>query len=133
MAVQDLALMTDGAPQVMGLPVDLHEDLVQVPLPSRELSPVARSADPNLTGKHRPETVAPRPHAFVTAVYPTLTKEVFDIPQRERTPNVHHDRKLIDLERRFEIAQWISRHAGMLRDLSYPLNCPVPLTMPDRL
>lgn len=125
--------MIDCAPQVTGLPVDLHKDLIQVPLPLRDLAHVARSADTDLTGEHWPETVHPKPHAFMTDVDSTLMEEVFDIPKRERKTNVHHDRELDNLGRRFEVPEWIAGHLVKLAKTAERLNRPVPLTTPTCL
>jgi len=122
--------MVDGSPEVMRLSVVLHEHLVQVPLPLRDLAQVAGAANADLAGKHRTEPIDPEPHALMADVNSTLMKEVFYIAQRKRKSDVHHDRKLDDLGRRFEIAKWISGHEAILAASPYPLNRPVLLTMP---
>lgn len=38
-------------------------------------------------------------------VYLALMQKVFHTPQREREPDVHHNRQLDDLTRRFEVTK----------------------------
>ena len=63
----------------MGLAVDLHEHLVEMPLPLRDLAHVARSAGTDLAGEDRAEAMAPQPHALKANADAALTQEVFDI------------------------------------------------------
>jgi len=116
----------------MGLAVDLHEHLVEMPLPLSDLAHVAGAAEADLAGEHRAKPIHPKPHALMANIDTPFVERIFDIPQRKRKADVHHDRELDDLMRRLEIAERISRHAAMLRDLSYPFNRPLPLTMPVR-
>ena len=51
----------------------------------------AISAD--LGGEHRAKSIPPEPDCFVTDIDPTLVQQVFDIPERERKPNVEHHRQ----------------------------------------
>lgn len=89
--------MINGPPQVMSLAVDLHKDLVQVPLLLWNLPHVTRAANTDLSGKHRPEAINPVPHTLVADVDAALMKQVLDIAKRERKPDIHHDRELDDL------------------------------------
>jgi hypothetical protein len=45
------------------------------------------------------ETVAPVPHGLVAEANPALEKQVLDVPQRQRKPNLHHDHKADHLGR----------------------------------
>ena len=46
----------------------------------------------------------------MTDIDPALMKQVFDIPERQRKPNVHHHSKLDNFWRRFEIAKRVLGH-----------------------
>ena len=106
--------MVDRPPEIMRFSVDLHEHLIQVPLPLGDLTQVVGSADADLSGKYWPETIYPSPNAFVTDIHAALMEQIFDIPKRERKADIHHHRELDDLGRCFEVAEQISRHAAML-------------------
>ena len=123
--------MVDSSPEIAGLAIDLHKDLIEVPPPLRDLAHVASSSHPDLAGEHRPETVHPCPNALVANVDAALVEKVFDVAKRQWKSDVHRHRNLDDLGRRFEIAEWISRHETILAAPPYPLNRPVLLTMPS--
>ena len=89
--------MIDSAPQIVGLAIDLHKHLIEVPSP---LTKAAHSVDPlalDVGRKDRTKSVPPEPHCLVTNVDPALEQQVFDVPQRERKTNVHHHHKPNDL------------------------------------
>ena len=54
--LENLTLVIDSAPQIMGFAVDLHEDFVQVPAPVR-IGPLMNAAFPYLRVEHRTEPV----------------------------------------------------------------------------
>ena len=62
---------------------------------------------------------------------PALMEKVFDIPKRQRKPDIHHHRKLDDLGRRLEVAERIAGHHVTLAFLRYRLNRPALLTIPS--
>lgn len=124
--------MIDCTPEIMRLASDLHEDLVEVPLPLRDLAHVACPPHPDLAGKHRPKPIYPSSNTLMADVNSTLVKEVFDVAKGQRKTNVHHDRELDNLGRRFEVAEWIAGHEAKLARLPSSLNRPVLLTMPHR-
>ena len=124
--------MIDGAPQVMRLAINLHKDLIEVPLPLVDLAYIACPADADLSSEHRPKTINPEPYALMANVDAAFMQQIFHIPQRQRKANVHHHCELNDLGRCFEISKRISGHPVKLADLTYPLNHPVALTMPRR-
>ena len=79
-AFQNFTLVIDGAPEVVPLAVDLHENLVEM------TPPVARSQplDPallDLICEHRAEPMLPKPHRLVADVDTTLVEQILDIPQ----------------------------------------------------
>ncbi len=116
--------MIDGSPEIVGLSVDLHEHLVQVPLPLGDMTHVAGAADADLAGEHRPEPINPQPHALMADIDPALMEKVFDIPKRERKTNVHHHRKLDDFGRCLKVAERVLGHPVMLPGSPDRLNQP---------
>ena len=72
--------MVHGAPKVVPLKVDLHENLVEVPLP------VARSHpfDPAfsyLVGEHRAEPVPPKSNSFVADLDAPFMQKILNVSQ----------------------------------------------------
>jgi hypothetical protein len=86
--LQDFAFMVDGTPQIVGLPTDLHENLVQVPV--RRLSHSSRPALADLVREMSTEPIYPMPNRFVADIEPSLVEEVFHIAQRKRKSDIHH-------------------------------------------
>ena len=89
----------------MGLSVDLHEDLVQTPPPLGDLPHLARATNADLASKDRTEPVYPEPYALMADVDPALVKKILDVSKRQRKADVHHNRELDNLRRRFEVAE----------------------------
>jgi hypothetical protein len=52
---------------------------------------------PDLGGEDRPEPVPPKPDRLMGNVDAALVQQVFDVPERERLPDMHHDREADDL------------------------------------
>lgn len=73
--------MIDCTPQVMRLSVYLHKDLIEVPLPLRDLTHIAGPADADLAGKHRAETINPEPHALMADIDSAFVQQILDIAQ----------------------------------------------------
>jgi hypothetical protein len=78
---EHLVLVIDRLPEIVHLAVDLHTDLVEVPLPLTEASHAAYLLPADIAGKERSEPVSPLEHGLVTNVYAALERQVFDIPQ----------------------------------------------------
>lgn len=91
MALDDLAFVIERAPAVIGLGVDLHEHLIQVPAPVSKTPPEADTALAHLAGKHRPEPVPPEPDGFMAQIDAALELQILDVPQAQREADVHHD------------------------------------------
>ncbi len=72
--------MIDGAPQVMHLPVDPYENLVQVPLPVR-IRLVMNPPLSYLSSEHRTESIPPEPYRLVADIDAAFMQQVFDLPQ----------------------------------------------------
>jgi len=73
--------MIDGAPEIVLDSIDLHEDLIQVPLPLRMLSHVGGSLRSDLASEHRTKPVHPSPNALMADIDPSLMEQVFNITQ----------------------------------------------------
>ena len=73
--------------------VDLHKNLVQMPLPIRVCPQFLNPFSPDPCGEYRAEPVPAETHGFVADVDPALVQKVFDIPKRKREPDIQHHRK----------------------------------------
>lgn len=91
MALDDLAFVIDRAPAVMGLAVDLHEHLIQVPAPVSKTPHVADTALAHLACEHRPEPIPPQPYGLVAQIDAALEQQILNVPQAQREADVHHD------------------------------------------
>ena len=76
---QDFAFMIHRSPEVMSFASNLHEDLVQVPLPLR--APAHRFGPPlpDLVSEVCAEPIDPSADTFVANIDPALVKQVLDI------------------------------------------------------
>ena len=72
--------MVDGPPQIMGLPTDLYEHLVEMPAVLWRLPHLFSSTFADLVREVSAETVDPVTDCFVANIDPALVKQVFDIP-----------------------------------------------------
>jgi hypothetical protein len=77
--VEDVAVLVDGPPQVLQPPVDLDEDLVQVPLVPRPRLSAAQRACVGL-----PELATPPPHRLIGDGHAALKYEFLDLAERQR-------------------------------------------------
>jgi hypothetical protein len=87
--------------------LELHKDLIAVPLPLRDLAHTARTAYADLGGRHRREAVHLLPDVLMAHVGSTLVKQVSSIAKRQRKAKIRHDRALDDPWRCLERAKWI--------------------------
>jgi hypothetical protein len=78
--------MVDSPPKIVLHPVDLHEDLVEMPAPMPEMTHRLHPAASDLGSENRPEAVPPEPHGLVRDVDAALMEQVLDIPELERNP-----------------------------------------------
>jgi hypothetical protein len=136
-ALEDLALVVDRAPQVHHLAVHLDVHLIEMPSPVFEAPHAADPLPADVGGEQRTEPVPPVPHRFMTDVDAALEQEVFDVAQAQRKPHVHHHDEADHLRRRVESAKragWQSsrfaRHQPALASLVDA--CHVALTEPIR-
>ena len=85
--------MIDCPPQVVRLPVDLHEDFIEVPTLLRV---AFRAIDPlplYIRCEKRTEPVPPEPHSLMADIDPALEQQVFNIPEVQGKANIHHHHK----------------------------------------
>ena len=75
--------MIHGAPEVVHLAVDLHVNLVQVPLPVRKGLHPTDPVSADLCCKHRAKSVPPITHSFVADLYAALVQKIFNIAKRK--------------------------------------------------
>jgi hypothetical protein len=100
----------------MPFAIDLHKDLVDVPAPIRLGPHLIDALLPDLGREHRAEPVPPEADSLMADLDPALVQQVFDIPQRQGEPDVHHHRQADDLGRRLELAKRVgSAHPETLR------------------
>ncbi len=98
-ALEDLALLIDRAPQVVQLAVDLHVDFVEVPLP---LPKTAHSTHPlalHIGSEQRPKSVPPQPNRLVANINPALSQQILYVSQRKRKAHIHHHDQADNLRR----------------------------------
>ena len=67
-------------PDVVSFPVDLREDLVQMPPPIARPNPFD-PAFSDLIGEHRAEPMPPKSNSFVADIDAALVQQILDIPQ----------------------------------------------------
>ena len=115
--------MVYSAPKIMRLAVDLHEYLVQMPLPVR-IRP--HSIDPvftNFCGEHRAKSIPPVPHRFVADVDAALVQQILDVSERKWKSNVEHHSQADYLGAAVEAFEWVCfRHGQRLRNRPTRLN-----------
>ncbi len=74
-ALEDLALLIDPAPQVMQLSVDLHVDLIEVPFPLPETAHSTHPLTLHIGSEQRPKSVPPQPSRLVANINPSLSQQ----------------------------------------------------------
>ncbi len=104
-AFEHFTLVIDGAPEIVLLPVDLHENVVEVPAPIAERTHRLNAVPPDPSRENRPETVPPEPHRLVRDVDPALVQQVLDVSLGQRVADIQHDRQADDIGRRLEGAE----------------------------
>ena len=117
--------MIHSAPEGVPLAIDLHEDLVEMPLPPGVGAKLLNPFSSDLRGKHRTEPIPPVPHCLVAYIDPAFMKEIFNVSERQREPDVHHNGPADDPWARFEVAK--RRGLGHAQTLGKPL--PVQVLM----
>jgi hypothetical protein len=83
-AFRHFAFVIDSAPEVVCHPVDLHVDLVQVPLPVAMGAHSLDALAPDLPQQTSGQTCSTKTHGFVAAVDATLVQQILNIAKRQR-------------------------------------------------
>jgi hypothetical protein len=104
-AFQHLAFVIDSPPEVVRHPVDLHVDLVQVPLPVAMRAHRLDTLTPDLGGEHRTKPIPPLAISLMADLDAAFVQEILHITERQREPDVQHHCEADDLRARLEIAE----------------------------
>src|SRR4051794_36160750 len=96
-ALEDLAFMIDGTPQVAHLAVHLHVHLVEVPAPLPEPTHAAHPLPADFTCKQRAEPVPPVAYCLMADIDAALSEKVFDVPEAKRVLHVQQHGQANDL------------------------------------
>ncbi len=84
--VEDVAVLIDGAPQILSAALQRHEQFVEMP----RIAEVA-TAFPESSGVSTTECSTPLTNGLVSDRDPALGEEVFDIPETQAEPKVEPD------------------------------------------
>src|SRR4051794_31085220 len=79
-ALEDLAFVIDGSPQVAHLAVHLHVHLIKVPAPLAEATHAAHPLPADVACEQRTEPVPPVSYSLMADVDAALGQKVFYIP-----------------------------------------------------
>ncbi len=116
-AFDHLALVVHGPPKLVCLAVDLHENLVQMPLPMCPWPHPVHPSAADLSRKHRTEPVPPEPNGFVADLDAAFMQQILHIAERKRKPHIEHHVKANDLRGCLEVPKrTVFCHSETLRD-----------------
>ncbi len=62
---------------------------------------------PDLGGEHRTKSIPPETDRFMADIDAALVQKIFDIPEREWKPHVHHHGEADDLWAGSEVPKWV--------------------------
>ena len=79
-ALQDLAFVINGSPEIDLLAVDLHEHLIKVPTPVPKPPHSANPLPGDVVREQRTKSIPPEPDRFVAHINPALKEQVLHIP-----------------------------------------------------
>ncbi len=105
---EDLALMVDGAPEVLLLAIDSDEQLVEMPPPMRVGAHLLDPPPADLTGEHRAKAVPPETDWLLADVDAAYMQQIRHIVERQQEPGTHHNRHVDDFRRRLEVLEWVA-------------------------
>lgn len=89
--IQDVAILIHCSPQVVPLPMDGEEDLIQVPFVT-----TARATTAQFIGVGLPKLETPLPNRFVRDDDPTLRQKLLNITKTEREAKIEPNRMADD-------------------------------------
>lgn len=75
----------------MSLAIDLHVDLINMPLPVTKALHPANALAADFSREKRTEPVSPMAHRLVAEVDTALEQQVLHVPQRKRIAEIQHD------------------------------------------
>ena len=101
-AFQDPSFVIHSPAKIVHLAADLHEHLVQMPLPVRICAYLGDPFLADLCGKYRAKSVPSKSNGFVAYVDAAFVQKILNIPQRERKTHIHHHGQADDLGARLE-------------------------------
>ena len=107
-AFKHFTLVIDSAPQVVRFTVDLHKNLVKMPLPIRMSAKVLNSFSSDLRGKQWTEPDPPETDRLMANIDTAFVQQILHVPKRKSISNVHHHRQADDLWARFEVLEWVT-------------------------
>jgi len=110
--------MIDAAPEVVPLAVDADEHLVEMPAPLRKVAHGLDSLPADLASEHGAEPVPPKPDRLMANIDSALGQQIFDLTERKRETDVHHDDGSDHLRRAVEPSKRVVglRHIATLSD-----------------
>ena len=80
-AFQHFTFVIYGPSQVVGFTVDLHKNLVLMPLAIRMSTKVLNLFSSNLRGEQRPKAIPPKSYGLMANINTALMQQVFHIPE----------------------------------------------------
>ena len=98
--VEDVAVLVDGSPQIVPLPLNGHERFVHKPV-----IPQRRLVAPQFARVVGTESAAPTSNDFLAHRNPALCEQVLDISQTERKTMIEKDGVGDDLRRKTKAAK----------------------------
>ncbi len=105
--------MINRTPQGVRLAIDPDENLVEVPSPLGKALMMDPSF-PYLSGKDGTEPFPQEPHGFMADIDAALEQNIFHLPKRQWSADIHLHREADHLGRAVELTEWIA-HCRRLR------------------
>jgi hypothetical protein len=90
--IKDIAVLVDGAPQVVAFAIDRQKDLIEVPLVARSGTSAAQ-----LVGIRPPEHPAPIPHRLIRQNDTAFGHQLFDVSVTQAEAEIQPDTVADDL------------------------------------
>ncbi len=89
--------MIHSPPEVVPLAVDLHEHLIQMPLPLRICAHLTAPFPANISGKYWAKSVPPKSNRLMADVDTAFIQKVLHVPKRKREANIRYYGQADDL------------------------------------
>jgi hypothetical protein len=88
--IQHGTMLIDGAPEIVGLPVDLNEDFIHMPCVAWACTPPSQFIGIVLAELH-PGGTRPLPHGFIGDLHAARRQKFLNIPITEREAKIEPD------------------------------------------